>query len=48
MYVRHVYTQFSRFVVIGFGKYGPLTRYVKLRVAHEPGMPETFSPATAG
>ena len=25
---------------------GPLTRYVKLRVAHAPGMPGTFSPAT--
>ena len=24
--------------------YGPLTRYVKLRVAHAPGIPETFSP----
>ena len=24
--------------------YGPLTRYVKLRVAHAPGMPVTFSP----
>ena len=23
---------------------GPLTRYVKLRVAHAPGMPGTFSP----
>ena len=25
--------------------YGPLTRYVKLRVAHAPGMPRTFPPA---
>ena len=25
-------------------RYGPLTRYVKLRVAHAPGMPGTFSP----
>ena len=24
--------------------HGPLTKYVKLRVAHEPGMPGTFSP----
>ena len=24
--------------------HGPLTRYVKLRVAHTPGMPGTFSP----
>ena len=24
--------------------YGPLTRYVKLRVAHAPGMPRTFLP----
>ena len=23
---------------------GPLTRYIKLRVAHAPGMPGTFSP----
>ena len=26
--------------------HGPLTRYVKLQVAHAPGMPGTFSPAT--
>ena len=26
--------------------HGPLTRYVKLRVAHAPGMPGTFSPPT--
>ena len=25
--------------------HGPLTRYVKLRVAHAPGMPRTFSPS---
>ena len=25
-------------------EYGPLARYVKLRVAHAPGMPGTFSP----
>ena len=25
-------------------KYGPLTRYAKMRVAHAPGMPGTFSP----
>ena len=25
--------------------HGPLTRYVKLRVAHAPGMPGTFSPS---
>ena len=24
--------------------HGPLTRYAKLRVAHAPGMPGTFSP----
>ena len=24
--------------------YGPLTRYVELRIAHAPGMPRTFSP----
>ena len=28
----------------GLGHYGPLTRYVTLRVAHAPGMPGTFSP----
>ena len=27
---------------------GPLDRYVKLRVAHAPGMPGTFSPAIGG
>ena len=27
--------------------HGPLARYVKLRVAHAPGMPGTFSPTTA-
>ena len=26
--------------------HGPLARYVKLRVAHAPGMPRTFSPPT--
>ena len=26
------------------GRHGPLTRYAKLRVAHAPGMPGTFSP----
>ena len=26
--------------------YGPLTIYVKLRIAHAPGMPGTFSPPT--
>ena len=31
------------FVGIGSGN-GPLTRYEKLRVAHAPGMPGTFSP----
>ena len=28
------------------GFHGPLTRYVKLRVAHAPGMPGTFFPTT--
>ena len=28
----------------GLLNYGPLTRYVKLRVAHAPGMPGKFSP----
>ena len=32
--------------VLGFAvAHGPLTRYVKLQVAHAPGMPGTFSPA---
>ena len=35
-YIPKNYTQCSR--------YGPLTRYVKLRVAHAPGMPGTFFP----
>ena len=30
---------------ISVWKYGPLTRYVKLRVAHVPGMPGTLSPS---
>ena len=30
-----------QFTILG---HGPLTRYVKLRVAHAPGMPGTFSP----
>ena len=29
---------------LGVLAHGPLTRYVKLRVAHAPGMPGTFSP----
>ena len=28
--------------------YGPITRYVKLRVAHAPGKPGTFSPPPRG
>ena len=28
----------------GISSHGPLTRYVKLRVAHAPGMPGTFCP----
>ena len=27
-----------------YGSHGPLTRYVKLRVTHVPGMPGAFSP----
>ena len=27
-------------------QHGSLARYVKIRVAHAPGMPETFSPPT--
>ena len=27
--------------------YGPLARYVNLQVAHAPGIPGTFPPATA-
>ena len=34
------YTQSNWWCVL----YGPLIRYVKLRVAHAPGMPGTFSP----
>ena len=34
----------GRSIIQHFGAYhGPLTRYVKLRVAHAPGMPRTFS-----
>ena len=32
------------YVTMGSGN-GPLTRYVKLRVVHAPGMPGTFSPS---
>ena len=31
--------------IISRHSHGPLTRYVKLRVAHAPGMPGTFSPS---
>ena len=40
-------TQGNEFVLCHVSEtllHGPLTRYVKLRVAHAPGMPETFSP----
>ena len=30
---------------IAYTNHGPLARYVKIRVAHAPGMPGTFSPA---
>ena len=30
--------------LVSVGSHGPLARYVKLRVAHAPGMPGTFSP----
>ena len=33
---------------MGNGPYGPLSRYVKLRVAHALGMPGKFSYATTG
>ena len=43
--------QCLRFLIFIDGKYhpnthahGPLARWVKLRVAHAPGMPGTFSP----
>ena len=36
-------TIFSR-RLINHSSYGPLTRYLKLRAAHAPGMPRTFSP----
>ena len=35
-------------IISGACHHGPLARYVKLRIAHAPGMPGTFSPATAG
>ena len=50
----HPFNQLSRSILnvssvedqvqFGFLFHGPLTRYVKLRVAHAPGMPGTFSP----
>ena len=30
--------------VVEWWRHGPLTKYVKLRIAHVPGMPRTFSP----
>ena len=44
--VNHLYHNFNRRVAkrpLELG-HGPLARYVKLRVAHAPGMPGTFSP----
>ena len=34
------------YLVVTKWRHGPLTRYVTLRVAHAPGMPGRFSPAT--
>ena len=31
-------------ILFSWGRHGPLARYVKLRFAHAPGMPGTFSP----
>ena len=41
-----MWTPLSRWYVnvLGVVVYGPLARYVKLRVAHAPGMPGAFSP----
>ena len=39
----HIYVYICIFIISGYCD-GPLTRYVKLRVAHTPGMPGTFSP----
>ena len=36
---------FNHFCTEANERHGPLARYVKLRVAHAPGMPGTFSPA---
>ena len=33
-----------KFVLVVLTPHGPLARYIKLRVAHAPGMPGTFSP----
>ena len=43
-YATYIPIRIIRFM---YGKlyHGPLTRYVKLRVAHAPGMPGAFSPA---
>ena len=35
---------YSYYVILKPYLHGPLTNYAKLRVAHEPGMPGTFSP----
>ena len=37
------YVRYDKHISLKF-PHGPLTRYVKLRVAHAPGMPGTFSP----
>ena len=34
----------AELLLMQFEAHGPLTRYVKLRVVHVPGMPGTFSP----
>ena len=47
-YVMHRFQKLHELMITkvkGMPHHGPLTRYVKLQVAHAPGMPGTFSPA---
>ena len=43
--LKSLYFSFFQGVQLAISQHGPLTRYVKMWVAHAPGMPGTFSPA---
>ena len=44
MYWKHMNSHKMFYWFVCMDLYGPLTRYVKLRVVHAPGMPGTFPP----